>query len=83
MSQYPYYPSPSYQGDPAPVAGNLAQETLTAIDPAFKHGLKELSITPLPHVLKEATATGYLLGRGYDFKTAHQIVESWWKMGYR
>jgi hypothetical protein len=83
MSQNPYYPSPSYQGYPTPASGNLAQETLAAIEPAFNHGLKEISITPLPHALKEAAAISYLIGKGYDYNTAHQIVESWWKMGYR
>jgi hypothetical protein len=82
MSQSPYYPLSPYQGQTTPIAGNLAQETLTAIDPAFKHGLKEISITPLPHAIKEAAAVSYLIGRGYDYNTAHNIVESWWKMGY-
>jgi hypothetical protein len=81
LSQNPYYPTPPYQGTPTPY--NLAQETLTAIEPAFKHGLKELSITPLPHVLKEAAAISYLLGKGYDYNTAFQTVESWWQMGYK
>jgi hypothetical protein len=82
MLQSPYYPSSPYQKQSTPIAGDLAQETLTAIDPAFRHGLKEISITPLPHAIKEAAATSYLIGRGYDYNTAHNIVESWWKMGY-
>jgi hypothetical protein len=82
MSQSPSYQPSPYQGQSTPIAGNLAQETLSAIDPAFKHGLKEISITPLPHAIKEAAAVSYLIGRGYDYNTAHNIVESWWKMGY-
>jgi hypothetical protein len=76
MLQSPYYPSSPYQKQSTPIAGDLAQETLIAIDPAFKHGLKEISITPLPHAIKEAAATSYLIGRGYDYNTAHNIVES-------
>ncbi|MDB5054960.1 MAG: hypothetical protein JWM44_3010 [Bacilli bacterium] len=82
MSKNLYYPPPPYQGYSTPVSDNLAQETLTAIDPAFKHGLKEISITPLPHAIKEAAAISYLIGKGYDYHTAHYTVESWWKMGY-
>jgi hypothetical protein len=82
MLQSPYYPSSPYQGQSSPIAGDLARETLSAIDPAFRHGLNELSITPLPHVIKEAAAISYLIGKGYDYNTAHQTVECWWKMGY-
>jgi hypothetical protein len=83
MSQNPYYPSPSYQGYPTPASGNIAQETLIAIEPAFKHGLNEISFAPLPHVLRETAAISYLLGMGYDFNTAYQTVESWEQKGFR
>lgn len=80
MKQYPYYPSPPYQGYPTPY--NLAQETLTVIDPVVKHGLAEAAAISYPHALKEAAAISYLLGKGYDLHTAHQTVESWWQLGY-
>jgi hypothetical protein len=82
MLQSPYFPSSSYQGQSAPIAGNLARETLSVIDPAFKHGLTKMSIIPLPFALKETAAISYLMGKGYDFNSAHGIVESWWKLGY-
>jgi hypothetical protein len=83
MSQNPYYPPPPYQGYPTSVSDNLAQETIAVIEPAFRHGLKEISFAPLPHVLKETAAISYLLGKGYDFNTAYQTVESWEQMGFR
>jgi hypothetical protein len=69
VSQNPYYSSPPYQG--YPTQHNLAQETLKVIEPVVKHGLKEVA------------AISYLIGKGYDYNTAHQIVESWEHMGFR
>ncbi|WP_409340381.1 hypothetical protein [Paenibacillus sp. MBLB4367] len=80
MYQNPYY-SQSYPGHSSS-HHQLAMETLTAIDPFVKHGMKEAHATSYPHALREAAAISYLMGKGFGYATAHQIVESWWKMGY-
>ena len=58
---------------------NLQQQTLSAISPAVRHGLREAQHLGYEHALREAVAIGYLMGRGYDFHTAWRTVESWWR----
>jgi hypothetical protein len=58
---------------------NLKHETLGAIGYVVKHGLKEAKMISYEHALKEAAAISYLMGKGYNYTTAHQIVESWWR----
>ncbi|WCK55085.1 hypothetical protein PP175_03595 [Aneurinibacillus sp. Ricciae_BoGa-3] len=79
MHQYPYY------GYPYPVEYHsypyLEQETLGVTAPVVHHGLKEAQKVSYSHALQEAVAISYLMGKGYNFLTAWQIVESWWKRG--
>ncbi|MEC0484524.1 hypothetical protein [Bacillus glycinifermentans] len=58
---------------------NLKQQTLTAIDPVVRHGLREAQHLGYRHALREAVAIGYLMGRGYQYHTAWKTVESWWR----
>lgn len=78
------YQQPSYQDDYYRIHQqalypqlNLQQQTLSAIRPAVRHGLREAQHVGYQHALREAVAIGYLMGRGYDFNTAWRIVESW------
>ncbi|MGG3798611.1 hypothetical protein [Metabacillus fastidiosus] len=55
----------------------LKQHTLSTVEPIVQYGLKEAQVTSYLHAMREASAISYLIGRGYDPQTAHQIVESW------
>lgn len=79
MYHHPHYSYPCPQAYYP--SYDLKHETLTAIAPVVKHGLKEATETSYPHALKEAAAISYLMGKGYNYPTAWQIVESWWKVG--
>jgi hypothetical protein len=57
---------------------DLKHETLTATAHVVKHGLEEAKEISLPHALKQAAAISYLMGKGYNYRTAWEIVESWW-----
>ncbi|MDQ0273288.1 hypothetical protein [Cytobacillus purgationiresistens] len=58
---------------------SLKQQTLHTISPAIKHGLREAQQLGFQHALTEAVAIGYLMGKGYNYETAWQFVESWWR----
>ncbi|MFC7442965.1 hypothetical protein [Laceyella putida] len=47
------------------------------MEPFVQYGLREARYTSFEHALREVAAITYLMGRGYDPGTAHQIVESW------
>lgn len=76
-NHYEYYQNPR-QMDPQPHTG-LQHQTLAAISPAVSHGLREAQHLGYEHALREAVAIGYLMGRGYDYHSAWQHVESWWR----
>ncbi|MZP29278.1 hypothetical protein GTO91_06100 [Heliobacterium undosum] len=71
----PSYPSPGYA--PGYTGAQLRAQTLSAIEPVVQYGLREAQVTSVPHAMREATAITLLMGRGYDSRTARQIVESW------
>lgn len=50
---------------------------LLQVEPAIRHGLNELSSTNARHAMTEVALMSYLLGMGFDFRTAKAIVESW------
>jgi hypothetical protein len=52
-------------------------QTLCTVEPVVQHGLWEARYTSVEHAMREVAAITYLMGRGYDHATAHQIVESW------
>jgi len=56
---------------------HLKQETLMRVNPWIQYGLNEAQKTSIPHAMMEVAAIAYLMGKGYDPRTAHQIVESW------
>ncbi|MBU8908134.1 hypothetical protein [Desertibacillus haloalkaliphilus] len=65
----PFYFSPeTYQ---------LKHHTLSTVEPIVQYGLKEAQVTSYVHAMREVAAISYLMGRGYNTKTAHEIVESW------
>lgn len=74
--QYPYQMHP-YYAQPYHPTGALKTETLTRIEPFVRCGLQEAKFTSHAHALREVAAISYLLGKGYDPRTAHRIVESW------
>ncbi|MDP5276593.1 hypothetical protein [Chengkuizengella axinellae] len=47
------------------------------ISPWVQYGLDEARSTNYKHAMEEIALISYLMGRGYDARTAHQIVESW------
>lgn len=55
---------------------DLKQETLYRVKPWVQYGLNEAQKTSIPHAMMEIAAIAYLMGKGYDPRTAHQIVES-------
>jgi hypothetical protein len=55
----------------------LRNQVLSAVDPVVKYGLYERKHTSVAHSMFEVAAITYLMGRGCDFRTARQIVESW------
>lgn len=50
---------------------------LLNLQPVVRHGLNELTATNTRHVLFETAMIAYLMGVGYDYRTAMAIVESW------
>ncbi|RFU61654.1 hypothetical protein [Peribacillus glennii] len=55
----------------------LKHHTLTTVGPVVNYGLQEAQMTSYPHAMREVAAISYLMGRGYNFQTARQLVESW------
>ncbi|MBA4493333.1 hypothetical protein H1191_03300 [Paenactinomyces guangxiensis] len=55
----------------------MKSSTLKAVEPFVQYGLREARYTSVEHALREVAAIAYLMGRGFDPRTAHQIVESW------
>ncbi|WP_425058677.1 hypothetical protein [Sporomusa carbonis] len=47
------------------------------VEPAIRHGLKELETTNPRHAMTELALMAYLMGMGFDYRTARTIVESW------
>lgn len=64
---YPTYTTPHH----------LKQETLSQVGPWVQYGLYEAQKTSIPHAMREVAAIAYLIGKGYDPRMAHQMVESW------
>lgn len=50
---------------------------LLQVEPAIRHGLKELEGTNPRHAMTELALMSYLMGMGFDYRTAKCIVESW------
>lgn len=55
----------------------IRNQVLGLVSPVVQYGLYEMMYTSVPHAMYEIAAIAYLMGRGYDFPTARQIVESW------
>jgi hypothetical protein len=60
-----------------PQTQQLKHHTLSTVEPVVQYGLKEAQFTSPQHAMREVAAMAYLIGKGYDPRTAHQIVESW------
>ncbi|WP_413377536.1 hypothetical protein [Alkalihalobacillus sp. 1P02AB] len=56
-----------------------AQRTLAAALPAIHYGIDGVPMVGYEHALTEAVSIGYLLGQGYDYQTAVNTVQSWWR----
>ena len=50
---------------------------LLQVQPAVRHGLQEINSQNTRHVLIEVALMSYLMGMGFDFRTARAIVETW------
>lgn len=50
---------------------------LLQVQPAVRHGLDELNSTNSRHVLIEVALMSYLMGMGFEYRTARAIVETW------
>lgn len=55
----------------------LRNYVLSSVEPVVGHGLYEMALTSPSHAMFEVAATSFLMGRGYDFRTALRLVESW------
>lgn len=53
------------------------QYFLMRVRPIVRYGLREAQITGTRHAMTEVALISYLMGMGYDFSTAHRLVESW------
>jgi hypothetical protein len=53
------------------------KQVLGAIAPVAYYGLQETAYTSVQRAMYEVAVISYLMGRGYDFQTAHMIAESW------
>lgn len=58
---------------------NLQNQVLSILNPVINHGLREAQYTGYQHALTEAVAIAYLMGKGYDYYVAWQMVEAWWR----
>ncbi|WP_017728280.1 hypothetical protein [Halalkalibacterium ligniniphilum] len=73
-------PYPMEHGHIAPQQGQQMQMknmVLRTVHPIAEYGLNEASFTSTAHAMTEVAAIAYLMGRGYDFTVARQLVESW------
>lgn len=74
----PSYPeSPYYDDDMCGKRYPSKKKTLYKVEPWVQYGLSESKRTSIEHAMREVAAITYLIGKGYDPQTAHQIVESW------
>ncbi|MBS4190541.1 hypothetical protein KHA94_10135 [Bacillus sp. FJAT-49705] len=71
-----YYYQPPYTPVYTPYR-DIKSETLSAVKPFVDYGLIEAAFTSYSHAMTEVAAIAYLLGKGYDPKTAYKMVESW------
>jgi len=58
---------------------HLKNPVLQVVRPWVQYGLHEAQHTSVSHAMTEVAAIMYLLGKGYNPKLAHYIVESWEK----
>ena len=56
---------------------DIRNQVLAAVQPVVMYGLYEMQKTSVQHAMFEVAAITYLMGRGYDYLTAHRIVETW------
>ena len=56
---------------------NSAYYFLLQIKPAINYALKDLETKEPKHALIEAGLMTYLMGLGFDFRTARAAVEAW------
>lgn len=50
---------------------------LSRLQPAIRHGLAEMPKTSPKHAISQVALITYLMGMGYDYRSALRIVESW------
>lgn len=67
---------PAYSLSPG-VNSLSACSFLLQVQPAVRHGLRELNDRNARHTMIEVALMSYLMGMGFDFRTATAIVESW------
>jgi hypothetical protein len=47
------------------------------VSPAVDRGVREAERTSVKHAMTEVALISFLMGMGYDYSTAHRLVESW------
>lgn len=57
--------------------GGLKGRVLSATEPVVRHGMMEAPHTSYEHALREVAAISYLMGLGYGYTDARNMVESW------
>lgn len=70
---------PMMAGMPYGYMPPVAREVLRRIQPVVRYAVYEQQVEKagLGHTIREVAAIAYLMGRGYPFAQARQIVESW------
>jgi hypothetical protein len=78
MSPNPYLNQyPSYQPYPSVPTGLQFEKLLKEIDPVVDYGLSEINMNTLSQMMSEVALIAYLMGMGYEFEIARQMVENW------
>ncbi|MFW6036014.1 MAG: hypothetical protein ACOCRZ_07150 [Halothermotrichaceae bacterium] len=74
-----YYPSPP--GNPGrnyPDGRGVSPQSIArCVYPVVEHGLKEAKATGSRHAMMEVALMSYLMGMGFNYNTAYNIVEYW------
>lgn len=64
--------------EPPPVMPRMhPYNFLLQLQPLLLHGRRTVADEPPGHALTEVALTAYLMGMGFDYKTARAIVDTW------
>jgi hypothetical protein len=76
LNQYQQQKAP-YDPYPSVPTGLELEKILKDIDPVVDYGLNEIHMNTLSQMMSETALIAYLMGMGYEFEIARQMVENW------